>query len=561
MLFIQYSAKFNQMKNLAGRLILLILFNGYFQTLVFAQEIKLDASNLPIVVIETGAQSIPNSPKITASMGIIFNGSGKRNNRKDPFNHFNGTIGVELRGQSSQALFPMKSYDIELRTSTGAELNQPLLGMPAESDWVLYAPYTDKTLMRNFLAYTLTQQMGRWASRIRYVELIVDNDYKGIYLLMEKINRGPDRVNISRLQQTDNTGIALTGGYIFSLDKQPNGWFSKFTAPNATSNRYRQFSYVYPKSDIITAQQKNYINSFVDEFETTLAGPDFQHPTKGVRKTADLPSFADYFIMNELSRNVDGYRLSSYFHKNKMSVNDRIVAGPVWDYDLAFRNANYCNGSDVGGWAFRFNYVCPGDGAGLVPFWWERLLMDTAYSASLRCRWEDLRNNVLSEKNINHLIDSIATLTGEARSRHFKKWPILGQYVWPNPNPIPVSYEDEIASLKSWLRSRADWIDQNLEDKGICGINQNPNVENLAYKFFPNPFDIRGYLQFQSVETGIIMVQVKDMLGRTLMKKQFSVFPGNNKIELDTQLFHKGMYHVIITDIQNNVTRIRILKQ
>jgi hypothetical protein len=137
----------------------------------------------------------------------------------------------------------------------------------------------------------------------------------------------------------------------------------------------------------------------------------------------------------------------------------------------------------------------------------------------------------------------------------------LGQYVWPNPNPIPVSYEDEIASLKSWLRSRADWIDQNLEDKGACGINQNPNVENLTYKFFPNPFDIRGYLQFQSVETGIIMVQVKDMLGRTLMKKQFSVFPGNNKIELDTQLFHKGMYHVIITDIQNNVTRIRILKQ
>ncbi|MEN9885377.1 MAG: hypothetical protein RLZZ420_2594 [Bacteroidota bacterium] len=549
------------MKILAGRLILLSLFIGYSQKLIFAQEIRLDSSNLPIVVIETGAQSIPNSPKITASMGIIFNGTGKLNYRTNPFNHFNGTIGIELRGQSSQDLFPMKSYDIELRTSTGVELNQPLLGMPAESDWVLYAPYTDKTLMRNFLAYTLTQQMGRWASRISYVELVVDNDYKGIYLLMEKIKRGADRVNISRLQPTENSGTALTGGYIFSLDKQPNGWFSKFTAPNASANRYRQFSYVYPKADIITAQQKNYIKSFVDEFENTLAGPDFQHPTKGVRKTVDLPSFADYFIMNELSRNVDGYRLSSYFHKNKLSVNDRIVAGPVWDYDLAFRNANYCNGSDVGGWAFRFNYVCPGDGAGLVPFWWERLLLDTAYAGSLRCRWEDLRKNILSEKNINHLIDSIATLTSDARGRHFKRWPILGQYVWPNPNPIPVGYEDEIASLKSWIRARADWIDQNLEDKGACGTNQNTNVENLAFKFFPNPFETRGYLQFQSVESGVITVYIKDMLGRTIMKKQYSIFPGNNRIELDTQVMRKGIYHVTITDIRNTVQTIRILKQ
>jgi hypothetical protein len=549
------------MKNLAGRWILLILFIGSFQTLIFAEEVKLDSSNLPIVVIETGGQAIPNSPKITASMGIIFNGSGKRNKRTDSFNHFNGIIGVELRGQSSQALFPMKSYDIELRTSTGIELNQPLLGMPSESDWVLYAPYTDKTLMRNFLAYALTQQMGRWASRIRYVELIVDKDYKGIYLLMEKIKRGTDRVDISKLQLTDNTGIELTGGYIFSLDKQPNGWFSRFIAPNATSNLYRQFSYVYPKADIITVQQKNYIKNFVDEFENTLSGPDFQHPTKGVRKIADLPSFMDYFIMNELSRNVDGYRLSSYFHKNKSSVNDRIVAGPVWDYDLAFRNANYCNGSETYGWAFRFNYVCPGDGAGLVPFWWERLLMDTAYSASLRCRWEDLRKNVLAEKNINHLIDSIATLTSDARNRHFKRWPVIGQYVWPNPNPIPVSYADEIASLKSWLRARADWIDQNLEDKGACGINQNPNVENPGYRFFPNPFNSRGYLQFQSIESGIIMVQIKDMLGRAIMKKQYSVFPANNKIELDTEKLQKGLYLIVITDTQNMVHTIRILKQ
>jgi hypothetical protein len=138
---------------------------------------------------------------------------------------------------------------------------------------------------------------------------------------------------------------------------------------------------------------------------------------------------------------------------------------------------------------------------------------------------------------------------------------VIGQYVWPNPNPIPVSYADEIASLKSWLRARADWIDQNLEDKGACGINQNPNVENPGYRFFPNPFNSRGYLQFQSIESGIIMVQIKDMLGIAIMKKQYSVFPANNKIELDTEKLQKGLYLIVITDTQNMVHTIRILKQ
>lgn len=560
MYLLKHSAKFNTMKNLEGKLLLLFFFVGNLQTMVLAQEIKLDSSNLPIIIIETGGKYISNSPKVDVSMGIIFNGNGKRNYRSDSMNHFKGMVGIELRGQSSQAIFPMKSYDIELRTAGGIELNQSLLGMPSESDWVLYAPYTDKTLMRNFLAYTLTQQMGRWASRCRYVELIVDNDYKGIYVLLEKIKRGNNRVNISRLLTTDNTGIELSGGYIFSLDKQPNGWFSRYSAPNAQSNAYRQFSYVYPRADVITSQQKSYIKNFVDEFETLLAGPDFQHPSKGVRKTADLSSFADYFIMNELSRNVDGYRLSSYFHKNKSSINDKIVAGPVWDYDLAFRNANYCNGSETSGWAFRFNYVCPGDGAGLVPFWWERLLLDTAFSASLRCRWENLRTTILSEKNINHLIDSITNLTSEARSRHFKRWPVLGKSVWPNPNPVPLNYEEEISFLKNWIRLRAEWIDQHLEDKGACGI-PSPDNENEGIRFYPNPFNSSGNIVIQATSSGPFNLEVIDMLGRTILKQQLTVYQGENRIALNTQTWQKGIYLVRTSSIIGKMKMIKIMKQ
>src|SRR4029079_8151760 len=191
---------------------------------------------------------------------------------------------------------------------------------------------------------------------------------------------------------------------------------------------------------------------------------------------ADIPSFIDYFIVNEVSRNVDGYRLSSYFYKDRNSKNRKIIAGPVWDYDLAFRNADYCDGSNLSGWAYQFNYVCPGDGAGLIPFWWNRFMEDTAFKGSLRCRWKQLRSTTLSETHFNFLIDSVFNLVNEARVRHFQRWPILGQYVWPNAQPIPTSYEGEIAALKTWIAARLQWIDVNIPNSGACMDYHYPNI-------------------------------------------------------------------------------------
>src|SRR5882672_1036149 len=130
-------------------------------------------SNLPIIIIITGGQEIVDDPKITADMGIVDNGAGIRNNVTDPFTQYNGKIGIEIRGQSSQ-MFPMKSYGLELHDDAGKSQDKSLFGLPKESDWVLYAPYNDKTLMHNFLAYTISKEMGHWAANCRYVELIVD---------------------------------------------------------------------------------------------------------------------------------------------------------------------------------------------------------------------------------------------------------------------------------------------------------------------------------------------------------------------------------------------------
>ena len=529
------------------------------QNSLFAQT--LTSSNLPIVVINTNGQAIVDDPKITADMGIIFNGENVRNNITDLYNHYNGKIGIEIRGQSSQ-MFPMKSYGIELRDALGASLDKSLFGMPKEADFVLYAPYTDKTLMRNFLAYTMSNELGRWAAHCRFVEVVVNGDYKGIYVLMERIKRGSGRVNIAKIANTDVTGDAVTGGYIFSLDKEPNGWVSSYTTSGSLNNAKRQFSYVYPKPENIVQAQKDYIKKYVDSFENALAASTFQDKINGVRNFADLSSFIDYFIVNEVSRNVDGYRLSTYLYKDRDSKNRKIFAGPVWDYDLAFRNADYCEGSNISGWAYQFNNVCPVDGAGLIPFWWERLMRDTTFVSDLRCKWKTVRQSTISTDHLDHIIDSVVTLTNEARQRHFQRWPILGQYVWPNPNPIPASSSGEITSLKEWISNRLSWIDNNIPNAGACEDWRDITNENLEVSIYPNPNNgIDATIKVKTKELQIIYLNVFDGVGRLVHTQSINAVPVSNLITIEeAKKWQTGIYYFVFTNKYGEKVSKKIMK-
>ena len=528
---------------------------------IFLHAQTLTSSNLPILIINTNGQTIVDDPKITADMGIIFNGENIRNNVSDPLNHYNGKIGIEIRGQSSQ-MFPMKSYSVELRDASGNSLEKSLFGMPKEADWVLYAPYTDKTLMRNFLAYTISNELGRWAAHCRFVEVMINGDYKGIYVFMEKIKRGSGRVNIAKMSNTDISDDAVTGGYIFSLDKEPNGWFSAYPVPGSFSMTKRQFSYVYPKPENIVPAQKDYIKSYVDSFENALAAPTFQDKTTGVRKFADLPSFIDYFIVNEVSRNVDGYRLSTFLYKDRNSRNRKIFAGPVWDYDLAFRNANYCDGSKISGWAYQFNIVCANDPGGLIPFWWERLMLDTAFTSDLRCRWKDVRQTVISNEHLNHLVDSIATLTNEARQRHFQRWPVLGQYVWPNAYPIPASYDGEIIALKEWLANRLTWIDYNIPNAGACEDWEDIATENLQVSIYPNPNNGNDYtIRLKTKAPQTIDLNVYDATGRLVHSQNINAVPVSNFLTIQgMNKWQTGIYYFVFTDNAGKKRSLKVIK-
>ena len=218
-----------------------------------AQTVSFSSSNLPIVILDTEGQDIPDEPKITARMQIIDNGPNTRNSVLDTPTGYDGFIGIELRGSSSQA-FPKKQYGVETRDEAGDNLNVSLLGMPEENDWVLYAPYSDKSLMRNVLAYELARRMGRYASRTRFVEVVLNGDYQGVYVLMEKIKRDRNRVDINNLKEDEISGDDLTGGYLIRIDRRDGfegeSWESNFLPAYATDARVH-YQYREPDAEDI----------------------------------------------------------------------------------------------------------------------------------------------------------------------------------------------------------------------------------------------------------------------------------------------------------------------
>jgi hypothetical protein len=267
---------------------------------VLAQDsnVPFTSSNLPIIILNTNGQQILDDPKIKADMAIIDNGPGVINNLTDPPNNYNGKIGIEIRGSSSQ-MFPKKQYSIELMDENGEELEVPLLGMPTEEDWVLFAPYNDKTLMRDVLAYKLGNDMGNYAPRTRYCEVVLNGTYMGVYVLIEKIKRDKNRVDVNKLDPDEISGNNLTGGYIIKIDKTTGdsgeGWYSPHSPLNAVRQQRVLFQYEIPKYDEIVVEQKNYIQMYVTQFEDVLKGENFKDPDEGYAKYIDVNSFVDFF--------------------------------------------------------------------------------------------------------------------------------------------------------------------------------------------------------------------------------------------------------------------------
>lgn len=503
------------------------------------------SSDLPIVIVNTLGQGIQSSPKIMAHMGIIDNGQGQINLVSDTYNNFNGMIGISTRGHSSQG-FPQKQFSIETRDTTGNNLDTILLGMPAENDWILYGPYTDKACMRNRLTYKLSNDMNRYAVRGRYCELVLNGGYQGIYELTENIKRDSARVHIAKLTENDTIGDDLTGGYIVKIDWVDGPSWQSSHLPDQTNpaNNVIKFQLAYPNPNTVLPVQQNYIQHYVDSFENALAANNFTDPTNGWRKYADENSFIDFFILNEISKNVDGYRLSTYFNKDKNSKGGKIHMGPVWDFNLAWRNADYCGAELNSGWAYRITDYCSTD----LPFWWKRFMLDPQFKNHLKCRWTDLRTNVLDTASIFAYMDSVALLLNQAQTRHFTQWPILGTYVWPNPAPLANTYQEEVNNTKQWIANRLAWLDANMP--GACSPAGDFELTgNTEFNIYPNPVSefitVTTFHQFNNKAN----IKIYDAIGRIIANPSFNTDnAGNDKFKLDISFLQNGIYFVQVFD-------------
>jgi hypothetical protein len=421
-------------------------------------------SNLPIVVINTFGAFIPDEPKIPGHMGIISHGQGQMNNLNDPFTNYDGAIGIECRGNSTMQ-YPKKAYALETRDAAGGNLDVPLLGMSPENDWILYAPYTDKSMLRNVVSFGMGYMMGNYCSRTVFCELVVNNDYKGVYILMEKIKKDENRVDIATLNPDETSGDDLTGGYIIKVDKIEggftygvDGWKSNPVPayPNASDIT---FQYYYPDPDEIASEQKTYIRQFITTAENSLTSANFTNPDNGYQKYFDVLSFVDFMILSEISKEVDKYRYSTYFYKDKDSDGGKLFAGPAWDFNLGYGNVNYWSpGLDHTGWLYPL--IAPFDSD--IMFWWKRLMEDPWFKNLAKTRWTWFRQHQLNDAAIHAVIDSVLVYTAAAKDRNYQRWPILGQYVWPNYNWYGNTYADEVAYFEDFLFNRLNWMDANF---------------------------------------------------------------------------------------------------
>ena len=518
----------------------------------FEPPFVFNESNLPIVVIETNGQEILDDPRIIAHMGIIDNGTGI-NHINDPLNGYDGQISIEIRGSSSQ-MFPKKQYALETQDIDGENLNVSILDMPEENDWILHAPYSDKSLLRNFLAYELARDMGHYSSRTRFCELVINGDYKGLYIFMEKIKRDNNRVDISKLNPDETTGDDLTGGYIVKVDKwdgeNNEGWWSDSPLPGFDGVWYQ---YHYPEPDDIVDEQKDYINNYITDFELLLASEAYNDPDAGYYDQVNLESFIDVSLMSEISKNVDAYRLSAYMYKDKDSEDGRLTMGPIWDYNLAFGNADYYAGWDPMGWQMDADL---GEDYFQIPFWWYRIWDDETFRNAFNQRWQELRQTVFSEEYIMNMIDSTIAVIADAQVRNFQRWPILDEYVWPNAY-VGGSYENEIEYLTDWITARLNWMDEQT-----MSADDDPQII-LSYRLepaYPNPFNPTTTIQFSIPQTEFVTVKVYNIVGHeitTLINDK--LFTGNYSIKWNGRHQPSGLYFVQIESGSFSKTRKMVL--
>lgn len=409
--------------------------------------------HLPVLIIDTDGVPVNSSYKIDGTIAVITRHDGTLTDLDDARRDYSGPIGVEIHGTSSSG-YPKLSLSFELRDDAGEDLDVDLLDLGSDSDWVLAASYGDKTYVRNALGYSLGRELAagrRWEAEPRFVEVIFNRAYNGIYTLTGRAQRDKERIDIAKPAASEAEGD-ITGGYIVRLEcGRDAGW---------TTNRGSVLSYSDPQSDQITSDQSQYLQHYFNQFETMLSRNDFG---ENYPDWIDTDAWIDHILVQELAHNIDGLRLSTPIYKHADPDGGLLVAGPLWDFDRAFGNVNYCYCYQEDGWIQDSLTTC-GYGYQFAS-WWSRLREDPAFQDRMRCRWEELRQGIFADEALDARVMAMIDELREAEPRDQAVWHTIGLTVDFNYY-VGQTWQDEIDYLLNWLHGRAAWMDGNVP--GTC---------------------------------------------------------------------------------------------
>ena len=386
-------------------------------------------TNLPTVVIHTQDNVAPydKEHEITCLVTIISN---------DGASVLTDTATIRERGNYSRG-FPKKPYRIKFANK------HKVLGSKANAKkWTLINNYGDKTLMRNQLAFELSRRFGMpYTPFCAYVDVVLNGDYKGCYQLCDQIEVRKNRVDIEEMTPEDNSGEALTGGYLIEVDAyaeeepaQSMFWSDKGTGVTIKS----------PGDDEITPEQKEYIRAHYSSMEINW------------KNYLDLNTFLRHFLVGEMSGNTDTY-WSVYMYKHRL--NDTMYVGPCWDFDLAFENDNrtypISNKTD-------YIYRTCGSTTGYMKTLVDMIVVRDAEAKSrLEAIWAAIRQAGFTEESFIAYIDEQAALLQQSQRLNFMRWPILNEYVHQNPRTYG-SYEAEVENVRRYINYRIAWMDNKL---------------------------------------------------------------------------------------------------
>ena len=356
--------------------------------------------------------------------------------------------GIRGRGNTTWDM-PKKPYKMKFDSKVS------IFGLGEDKEWVILANYADKTLLRNVVAMKLSEIVGMpWTPAMLPVEVYMNGSYLGCYTFSEHKKVSEHRVDLDIVGESDNSGDAVTGDYYMEIEQNQD----------ETTCFYTQvcgIPMMFSEPEVPTAAQLQYVKDYFRQAETALRSSNFTDPDTGWQKYIDIETFAKAYLVNELTKNIDGnMRKSSFITKKK---NDKFQMYHLWDYDLALGNCNYLDdefGASDGpeGWFIKDYTWARYSPLGYHHQWFTILTKDPAFCAKVKEIWNTHYDEL---KNIPGFIDQMATYLKDAQKRNFEKWNILNTHVWPNV-VVTGSYQGEIDYLKSFYSSRFNWLDGRI---------------------------------------------------------------------------------------------------